>query len=229
MRPKPSIVVAIAVVSVAPREARADVESWTWIEHRTRLLTENPRSNRLLLRVFYDLRFTGRHHGLGLAFTRLGPMFEALPWLVVAANYAAFTSSDASTRAPFWEQRVELEATATLRAGPLTLSHRHRGESRWRAVWQRWRYRLQFRASITPPRWRVGAFIWEEALFDLNLINGGGAQPGFLENRSGVGLSFSVAPELRIEIGYALRARQPSPAWELDHIVHTSVAINLAR
>jgi hypothetical protein len=220
--------VASALVT-SSTEARADIESWTWVEHRSALARDVAPPSRLALRAFYDLRFTGRHRGIGLAFARVGPLFDATQWLSIGASYAAFTSSDAATRRPFWEQRVEVEATATARVGALVLSHRHRAESRWRAAWHRWRYRVQARVSFTPDRWRVGAFLWDEALIELNLIDARGAQAGALENRAGAGLSFAIDRALRLEVGYVLRARQWSGLWELDHVALTSVSINLAR
>lgn len=226
MRWTTALVVSLGTALFAT-EARADFESWTWIEHRSPLLRENPRSTRLMFRGFYELRFTGRHQGLGLAFARVGPMFEALPWLTVALNYAAMVSSTPPSREQWWEQRIEVEGTATLRLGALTLSHRQRYESRWREGWQHFRLRFQGRATLIPARWKAGVYLWEEALIDPNATNASGPAAGFYENRAGVGLTFPLARELKIDVGYALRVRQPS-SWEFDHVIHTSFAFNFA-
>jgi hypothetical protein len=213
-------------ITLTASVARGDVESWTWVEHRSPLLRSSPRSARVQLRGFYDFRLTGRHQGVGLVFARIGPVIEVLPWLSVAVNYAAFTSRTPPTGPSFWEQRVEVEGTATLRLGALTLSHRQRYESRWRAGWHHFRLRFQGRATLVPARSRVGVYLWEEALIDPNATDARGPAPGFYENRAGVGLTFAVSAGVKIDVGYVLRARQPAQ-WELDHVVHTSFAFTL--
>lgn len=180
-----------------------------------------------MFRGFYDVRFTARQHGLGLVFARLGPVIEAFPWLSVAVNYAAFNLLTPPYGPWVWEQRVEVEGTATLRLGALTLSHRQRYESRWREGWHHFRLRFQGRATLIPARWKAGVYLWEEALIDPNATNASGPAAGFYENRAGVGLTFPLARELKIDVGYALRVRQPS-SWEFDHVIHTSFAFNFA-
>ncbi len=213
-------------ISLFASAARADFESWTWVEHRSPLERSIARAPRVWLRGFYDFRLTGRHQGVGLVFARIGPIVEVFPWLSTAINYAAFTSHTPPRGAPFWEQRLEAEATATLRLGVLTLSHRQRLEYRWRERWQHFRYRLQGRLVVVAPRWRVGAYLWEEALIDPNATDASGPAAGFYENRAGIGLTFAVSPAVKIDVGYVLRARQPAQ-WELDHVVHTSFAFVL--
>jgi hypothetical protein len=221
-----SIVCALSIALMSS-VARGDVESWTWVEHRSPLLRSNPRSTRVMLRGFYDVRFTGRQQGLGLVFARIGPVVEVLPWLSVAASYAAFTSRTPPWGPWVWEQRVEVEATASLRTGALVLSHRQRYESRWRERWHHFRVRFQGRATVIPARSMVGVYLWEEALIDPNATDASGAPaPGFFENRAGVGLTFVLSPAVKIDLGYALRLRQPAQ-WELDHVIHTSFAFSL--
>ena len=83
MKRAPTLLLGLAALAAAPA-ARADYETWFWLETRTPIVrAPRPAFPRIDLRTFTDVRLNGRSGGLAQSFLRAGPLFFLTDFLFV--------------------------------------------------------------------------------------------------------------------------------------------------
>lgn len=209
--------VTVALTVMAPGEAKADGEVWLWSEQRLPLTGSTTAVPRVSLRVFTDVRLSGRSEGLAQAFLRVGPLVHVTPWLFVGAHGTVYADRLASGQFA-QELRAELEPNLFGRVGPFTFNDRNRLEYRYRTAGERWRYRNQLRVNYAPPGARWIPFVWDELLVDLS-------GDGVHQNRAEIGLGRMLGDRSRVDVGYLFRSRLESGQWHHDHILNLSVYV----
>lgn len=206
-----------ALAAMAPGVAKADGEVWLWSEQRLPLTGSTTAVPRVSLRVFADVRLSGRSEGLAQAFLRVGPLVHVTPWLFVGAHGTVYADRLASGQFA-QELRAELEPNLFGRVGPFTFNDRNRLEYRYRTTGERWRYRNQLRVNYAPPGARWIPFVWDELLVDLS-------GDGVHQNRAEIGLGRMLGDRSRVDVGYLFRSRLEAGQWHHDHILNLSVYV----
>jgi hypothetical protein len=195
----------LAAAAIGPAAAHADQEVWTISETRVRV-SEGTWWIPSFARTWTDFRFSRRHDGLGLAFFRVGPIWDLHPALFVAAH--ATTAAIQGTGA---EYRLELEPNLRGRLGPLTFNDRNRLERRWRDDNTWWRYRNQLRVNWAPEGARFIPFVADEILADIGASE-------LEQNRLQVGLGVVFWGQSRVDVSYQLRTRRAGVGWINDNM-----------
>jgi hypothetical protein len=209
-------ITGIALATVAtPTVARADLESWTWVETRTPIARAEDGRAWLQWRTFADARLALRTDGVDNLFLRVGPLVDVAPWLFVAAHVTAL-ADQVGARGFETELRAELEPNLRFRAGDFAVNDRNRVEYRDRTlaaggVRRSVRYRNQLRIAYAPEGQWWQPFLWDEVLVD--------SIAGLHQNRLTVGCGFVIAPKTRLDVGYMLRSRDEPDGWAHDHIL----------
>jgi hypothetical protein len=207
------LVLLLSLVLVAQLDTigRADAGgAWLWFEYRQPILGLPPRLPRLSLRLFSDTRLHSAAGGLAQQFLRVGPILDAAPWLFLAVHGTIY--ADRRPDGSFdQEARLEVEPNFYGSVGRFSWNDRNRLEYRWRESGARVRYRNQLRLSYGPLVRRLVPYVWDEVLFD--------AREGFNENRVSLGLGFMLSSNVRLDVGYLLRSRVVSDAWQHDHLL----------
>jgi hypothetical protein len=175
-------------------------------------------------------RYFDRADGLTTVLIRPSIGYELRPGLAVFAGYGYFESelADGSTR---HENRVfEQLSWSALRREWGTLSLRTRLAERYIeggddvGLWVRQMIRLDVPVGVS----RDHRFVLSlEPFFNLRNTDWG-AESGFLQNRSFVGLNFRAAKKLRIEAGYMnLYVRRSSAENLANHLLVVNFRVDL--
>ena len=195
----------------APGRAAADGEFWSLSEGRVPVFGYPNRVPRMSARVIGEFRFAGRSAGLYQGLLRLGPVFDLTSWLVLALN-GVVTADRSASNEYLSEGRVEIEPLIYGTLGPLYWHYRNRFEFRFREGQPLQRFRIQFRVSLRPERWRLSPFLWNEAFI-------GFTGEGFNQNRLAGGLELRIRDGMRVDFAYLFRPIRPGPGpeWRIDH------------
>jgi len=194
------------------RTARADVQAWTGLEARAPI-TDGKWGLPTHARWVTETRFGGPRDGLSFLLARIGPMWELGPNVLLNLNgvQALATNDDGVTRP---ESRIEVEPNVRGRLfGVLAANFRQRAELRWIAGESSYRYRAQLRVTYHPADAFLAPFISTEVFV--------ATRARLLESRNVFGLSLFASKNMRFDLGYMLRPRQPSTmdgSWALSHI-----------
>lgn len=213
MRRRTLLSLALAVALLPALPAKADTESWNWLEVRVPV-SEGRGAMPNTLRLVTDFRYAERAGGLYQNFLRVGPIWDLHPHLFLAAHVTAMANRSGAG-AYEQEHRLELEPNLRGRWGLVGYNDRNRLEYRWGSAGPRWRYRNQLWLNLAPADARWIPFVWDEVLFDL----AGTPITGFTQNRASVGIGRMLSDSTRLNLGYVLRSRQTAAStWEHDHI-----------
>lgn len=219
MKIAPTLLLGLAALAAAPA-ARADYETWLWLETRTPVVrAPRPAFPRIDLRTFTDFRLNGRSDGLAQSFFRAGPLFFLTDFLFVGVHgtiYADRLPSGAFDQ----EARFELEPNLFGRLGDLTFNDRNRFEVRWREIEVRYRYRNQLRVNYAPKGARWIPYAWDEVLVDLSGL-------GLNQNRAQIGLGRMLTPTARLDVGLMLRSREEKDGWAHDRVLNVALFLDL--
>ena len=211
------VVLALSAAFGPAAPARADVESWNWLEVRLPV-SDGQHGLPHSLRLWTDARYGLRYSGLGQLFMRVGPIWELHPNLFLATHVTTY-SDQAAPGVHDQEHRLELEPNLRGRLADLSWNDRNRLEYRWRPAGSRFRYRNQLRVSWQPDGATVFPYLWDEALIDLS-----GATMGLTQNRAAAGVSFLNPDGTRLDVAYVFRSRADAAlAWDHDHIALLSL------
>ena len=214
-----AVLLAFAALSAAPA-ARADYETWIWLETRTPIVrAERPTFPRIDLRTFTDARLNGRSDGLAQLFFRTGPLFFLTDFLFVGLHGTIYADRLASGQFD-QEARFELEPNLFGRLGDFTWNDRNRFEVRVRESGTRTRYRNQLRVNYAPKGAVWIPYAWDEVLVDL-------AGLGFNQNRAQIGLGRMLWPTARLDVGLMLRSRKEPDGWQHDRVLNLALFLDL--
>lgn len=202
-------------------QARADVESWNWIEYRLPIVGENQNFPKTSLRVFTDARLNARSNGLDNLFLRVGPLVDVTPWMFV--GFHGTLLADRLANGDFEQEvRAEIEPNIYGRFGDFTYNDRNRLEYRMRPTSGKFRYRNQLRVNYAPKDAKIIPYIWDEVLIDL-------AGEYFNQNRATIGFGIVFNENTRLDLGYILRTRYENQKWENDHIALVSLFVDIPK
>lgn len=209
---------ALSTICLLASPARADVESWNWVEVRVPF-SEGQHGLPNSFRLVTDARYAGRYEGLGQIYVRMGPVWELHPNLSLAAHLTAQTDLGAGGTHE-QEHRLELEPTIRGQRGDFSWSDRNRLEYRHRqrsaGTSDSWRYRNRVRVNYAPPGSAWFPFVSDEVFVDLS-------GQGLNQNRLSMGLGRVLNESSRLEVGYGFRSRLASAGgWEHDHLALAS-------
>ncbi|MDH4108416.1 MAG: DUF2490 domain-containing protein [Gammaproteobacteria bacterium] len=228
-----SILLIVALVShgVSPAATAADNAGggWAILSTADHFKSDGAQSR---WRYAFDTqyRYFDRADGLTTVLLRPSIGYDLRPGLALFAGYAYFESelADGTSR---HENRVfqQLSWTA-LRRERATLSFRTRLAQRFIeggddvGIWLRQMVRLD--VPMDADR-RMQLVMSVEPFFNLNDTDWG-AESGFLQNRSFLGVSFGAMPKLRIETGYMnLYVRRRSAEDLANHIFVVNFRVDL--
>lgn len=209
--------VSICSLFIYNNSAKADTESWNWVELREPIIKDSKNLPNIKLRVFSDARLNTRSKGLGDLFLRVGPLVDVTPWLFIGLHGTLQANKTDTTF--IQETRMEIEPNFYGRIGDFTFNDRNRLEYRMRETGNKFRYRNQLRFNYEPENIdmkNLVPYIWDEVLIDL-------AGEGFNQNRASIGIGYKFGKSNKIDLGYMLRSRFQSSVWIQDHILLISL------
>ncbi|HSN96995.1 MAG TPA: DUF2490 domain-containing protein [Candidatus Nanopelagicales bacterium] len=221
MKCAPTALLSLAVLACAPA-ARADYETWLWVETRTPVVrAERPAFPRVDLRTFTDARLNGRSDGLAQLFLRAGPLFFLTDFLFVGVHGTLYADK-LPTGAFDQEARFELEPNLFWRLGDFTFNDRNRFEIRFRESGTRTRYRNQLRVNHAPKGAKWIPYAWDEVLVDTSGL-------GLNQNRLQIGLGRMLWPTVRLDVGLMLRSREEPAGWVHDRILNVALFLDVPK
>ena len=161
-------------------------------------------------RVYSELQFA---HDIGLqqSMLRIGPIWNLLPWLTVAAHVS---SAGMPTSEGRFNQEVRLEFEPSLKGSitpDLRWANRHRLEYRMRPDRQFWRYRTRANMSYHFPDSPWTPFIANEFHFVTDPAYNGNF--GFSQNRAMLGISYQINPSTQVSLSYLNRLVHTGTGW----------------
>jgi hypothetical protein len=214
-----SALAALTALAAAPA-ARADYETWIWLETRTPILrAPRPAFPRIDLRTVTDARMNGRSDGLAQLFFRTGPLFFFTDFLFVGVHGTIYADRLASGDFD-QEARFEFEPNFFGRLGDFTFNDRNRFEVRFRESGTRTRYRNQLRINYAPKGALWIPYVWDEVLVDLSGL-------GLNQNRAQIGLGRMLWPTARLDVGLMLRSRKEPDGWVHDRVLNVALFLDV--
>ena len=202
----------LCLILLAPGAANAqETEAWTSLEVLVPL-HDTASAGPHALRIANDFRYGAGYPGIGQALLRVGPIWDPLPMLQVAAHL----SSNVEQRAPgsfVQEMRGEIEPSLKWRVGDLQVHDRFRVERRWFPTEARWRLRNRVQLTYQPKEWTWTPFVSEEGFLEDGSFN---------QSRLRLGAWYRFSPHSRIAPGYMLVSKESGGIWEHTQVLTLS-------